>query len=259
MVDEKLAPLLRVSQYLEDKSYESTTKQALIRAIPFPLSLYISSRERKEVQREAQARGIDLSTLPFSEVIARARRIYDELDKRLGATAGVYFFGSEPTSFDAALFGHLGDALMDMHFTTLVPLYPNLLNYFQGILDLYFSEDVDVRLAGSEETKLAWARANYINSLNRFNQLDKLRCVAPVASAPMLDKYYDEAMWKVKEKEVVKTQAETEEERAERRRNSTWLAVVGTTSLLFMVAQSIATLFGDVGADEDEEEEEEEE
>lgn len=249
LVDEKLTPLLRVSQYLEEKSYEQRTRASILRAVSFPMSLRVSSTERSAVQKEADARG--LGRLPLPEVIARARRIYMQLDSRLQNSLGDFFFGREPTSFDACLFGHLAEAMADVHFVTVVPLYSSLLSYFQRLLDRFFAPEVNPRIVTDEDTRKAWARANYVNSLNKFNQIEQLRNVTPVAPVAVVDKYYDPDTWKVKAKEPVKTKAETEEERKEKRRNTIWLSVVAGISALFLVIEGLASIL--VTDDDDDE------
>lgn len=70
-----------------------------------------------------------LSLGPQDELIGRAREIYAALDLRLGNSTdggGPFFFGAEPTSLDACVFGHLAEAWTLAGLLDLLPAFENL-------------------------------------------------------------------------------------------------------------------------------------
>lgn len=60
------------------------------------------------------------------DLIDRAKEMYAALDLRLGNSGGDFFFGAEPTSLDACVFGHLAEAWTLAGLLDLLPAFDNL-------------------------------------------------------------------------------------------------------------------------------------
>lgn len=59
-------------------------------------------------------------------MIGRAKEMYAALDLRLGKSDGAFFYGAEPTSLDACVFGHLAEAWTLAGLLDLLPAFDNL-------------------------------------------------------------------------------------------------------------------------------------
>ena len=94
--------------------------------------------ERREVLSYLNAIGFT----DGEEIRSKAKDAYIALSLRLGENA--FFFGKEPTSIDAIIFGHLADVLAEragLH--TLLAEFPNLTAYYSRILATYFVSSND--------------------------------------------------------------------------------------------------------------------
>lgn len=86
---------------------------------------------------------------------------------------------------DILLFGHLAEALCDIHLVTILAEYKNLILFFQRTYQQYFSKEYLQQVVLNDKhssdamadndtvkTKHAWIRRNdLINAMNQFNQL----------------------------------------------------------------------------------------
>ncbi|CAN0479870.1 unnamed protein product, partial [Laminaria digitata] len=124
-----------------------------------------------------------------------------------GGQKNPYFFGATPTSLDACVFGHLAEAWTIRALLDILPAYENLSRFFRRLCDEYFSPgwsppphpappstaagggggvseskagtgggDGEDRGGGGEgdggdALREAMMHADYVNSLNAFNQL----------------------------------------------------------------------------------------
>ena len=275
LVQEKLGPALRASQYRDERNFLQNVRATILRATRFPLGAIIAKNEKKAALEDQFYRGLT-DGMGLTEVMARAQHIYKELDNWLGASTGDFFFGREPTSFDAVLFGHLAEAFADINFLVFLPSYSNLVRYFRFIAEQYFSSSSSSSAAAAASTLLSppdkqtrdlWARADYVNSQNPFNQVEGAKiCVeSPLVPEPVVQKFLEGDGWDGKfskgKKAVLtagsaaKSKAEIDEEEEQRKQNVLWLTIVGAFAGDFFVFQGIATLLASAQEEEEEGEE----
>ncbi|CAN0134525.1 unnamed protein product [Ectocarpus fasciculatus] len=196
LVREGLQSLLRVMRYRGDEGeVRQTVHPPMKKALSWPLSWWSPAAEGRRSKRESAVRGLD--RLSKAELIGRAKGMYAALDLRLGNSKEAFFFGSRPTSLDAVVFGHLAEAWTIAALLDLLPAFDNLSRLFRSVCDDYFrpgsfpppssgSEGVAESKEGGEERsddgpggsgggedrlRDAMLRADYVNSLNAFNQL----------------------------------------------------------------------------------------
>eukprot|EP00903_Cladosiphon_okamuranus_P009979 g9465.t1 len=203
LVREGLQPLLRVMRYRGDEGeIRHTVHPPMKKALPWPLTWWSPAAEDRRSRRESAVRGLD--GLSKDALIGRAKEMYAALDLRLGKSGGAFFFGSGPTSLDACVFGHLAEAWTLAGLLDLLPAFDNLSRFFRLVCEDYFRPG-SFPPAGEQETqeppdgtidggsaavaeggerdrdfagscggaalRLAMLRADYVNSLNAFNQL----------------------------------------------------------------------------------------
>lgn len=270
VVRETLAPALGASRYRDERNFVQNVRAVVLQATRFPLGQSVANAERKRGLEEQRWRGLLDGGLGMGEVLARAHGAYRELDNWLGASTGDFFFGREPTSFDACLFGHLAEALADVNLLVLVTTLPNLMRFFRRIAEEFFHVGTEEAAAASSSAadagfrvpsalKEFYRRADYVNNCNAFNQVDaaKLCAQAPLVPEPMVQKFIMEekdqghggqtvagtgrdgataGVGKAKKKE------ELEEDRARQKENVLWLSAVGGVVTLFMLFQAIIAL-----------------
>ncbi|GAB5032214.1 metaxin 1 [Nannochloropsis oceanica] len=270
LVSEKLAPALGASRYRDERNFVQNVRDVILRATRFPLGPTWASAERRRGMAEQRWRGLVEGGVGLGELLARARVVYRELDNWLGASTGDFFFGREPTSFDACLFGHLVEALADVNVLVIVSTFGNLMRFFRRIAEEFF-EIGSATVASSAEqqqqqgfvvasnVKEYYKRADYVNSRNPFNQVKaaKLCAEAPLVPEPMLHKFLEEGegpkggVGGVGKKQAGTTAAgpeggkkaeELEEERARHKENVIWLTVVGGVVGFFLLFQGIMAL-----------------
>ncbi|CAN0434768.1 unnamed protein product [Discosporangium mesarthrocarpum] len=116
--------------------------------------------------------------------------MYADLDARMGGH-NAFFFGATPTSLDAVVFGHLAQAMTLVDLSDRLPAYKNL---FRCASRLAWRLSVpgtgwagegggagegsrrrELRGGGGDVLHDLLCRADYVNSLNVFNQL-AVRC-----------------------------------------------------------------------------------
>lgn len=280
LVSEKLAPALGASRYRDERNFVQNVRLVILRATRFPLGPTWASAERRRGMAEQRWRGLVEGGVGLGELLARARVVYRELDNWLGASTGDFFFGREPTSFDACLFGHLVEALADVNVLVIVTTFGNLMRFFRRLADEFFEVGTAAAASSAEQQqhqqqqqqgflmasnlKEYYKRADYVNSRNPFNQVEaaKLCAEAPLVPEPMLHKFLEEGegpkggVGGVEKKKAGATAAgpgggaagggkraeELEEERARHKENVIWLTVVGGVVGFFLLFQGIMAL-----------------
>jgi len=208
-----------------------------MRAVRFPLNLYVTAQEKAWAEDDMRVRG--LKNLPFNEVMAQARAIYAAFEERLRASAGGFFFGREPTSVDAYLFGHLAEAMTDLHFSSILPSYTNLMSFFRMIHTRYF--------APSDDQPAFLSRINHVNACNKFNQVEgALLCTeSHYVPESVAETYFGKALSfsvEGRESHEAKTRPQTDEEKERQRHNKLWLSIVGGVTAFFFVIEGLASL-----------------
>lgn len=216
LVREKLAPAVGASRYRDERNFVQNVRAVILRATRFPLGPAISTAERRRGMQEQRWRGLADGGMGVGEVLTRAQGVYRELDNLLGASTGDFFFGREPTSFDACLFGHLAEALADVNVLVIVSTFDNLMRFFRRIAEEFFN--VGAQAAAStassstspsaspggpvrepqgfsiaSDLKECYRHADYMNNRNPFNQVEaaKLCAEAPLVPEPMVQKFLE--------------------------------------------------------------------
>lgn len=131
--------------------------------------------------------GQSKESLHVEKLIQMAKEGYQALDTKVELGEGTLLGTNALTFADIKLFGHLAEALCDVHLVTLLAEYKNLIAFFQNVYQKYFgkeylreciSEDAttDEDLKGDATTgregKFQWIKDNdFVNALNQFNRL----------------------------------------------------------------------------------------
>lgn len=214
LLQDRLEPALRGSRSRDERNFGQNVRAAVLRATRFPLGAAVSKAERRRNLEEQRWRGLLDGGVGLGEVLARAHRVYRELDKWLEGSTGEWFFGREPTSFDCRLFGHLAEALADANLLVFLSGQPSLMRFFRRVADDVFdavtpapsasaSAPSSTAAAAASTTsgfavpsELAeyYRRANYVNARNAFNQVGAARLCAeaPLVPEPMVHKFLEE-------------------------------------------------------------------
>lgn len=210
LVSEKLVPALGASRYRDERNFVQNVRAVILRATRFPLGPTCASAERRRGVEEQRWRGLMEGGVGLGEVLARARVVYRELDNWLGASTGDFFFGRDPTSFDACLFGHLVEALADVNVLVIVTTFGNLMRFFRRVAEEFFEVGAATQqqqqgqqqvqqqqqqgFVVASDLKEYYKRADYVNIRNPFNQVEaaKLCAEAPLVPEPMLHKFLEE-------------------------------------------------------------------
>ncbi|CAM9600857.1 unnamed protein product [Pylaiella littoralis] len=209
LVREGLQPLLRVMRYRGGEGeIRETVHPPMLKAMSWPLTWWSPAAEGRRSKQESTVRGLD--GLSKAELIERVKGMYAALDLRLGKSEEAFFFGPSPTSLDACVFGHLAEAWTIAGLLEILPAFDNLSRFFRRVCDEYFRPggfppssppgggqgvpngaggegmagtgggtdgggagdgDGDGGAAMTESLRQAMLRADYVNSLNAFNQL----------------------------------------------------------------------------------------
>jgi hypothetical protein len=120
--------------------------------------------------------------------ISLAKEGYEALDTKIELGGGTLLGTNALTLADIKLFGHLAEALCDVHLITILAEYKNLIAFFQDVYQKYFGKEYlrdciskdaanDEALRGGdddegEKGKFQWIKENdLVNALNQFNQL----------------------------------------------------------------------------------------
>uniref|UniRef100_A0A8D0HFT9 Metaxin-1 n=1 Tax=Sphenodon punctatus TaxID=8508 RepID=A0A8D0HFT9_SPHPU len=143
----KLLPVLIHTFWVDAKNYVEHTRKWYAEAIPFPLNFFLPSRMHKQHLERLQlvcGEGcLDNEEELEKELYREARECLTLLSQRLGTQT--FFFGDSPASLDAFVFSYLAPLLkaklpsgnLHQHLKSL----PNLCNYCNSILSLYFPWD----------------------------------------------------------------------------------------------------------------------
>mmetsp|Transcript_24465 Transcript_24465/g.36249 ORF Transcript_24465/g.36249 Transcript_24465/m.36249 type:complete len:536 (+) Transcript_24465:205-1812(+) len=131
--------------------------------------------------------GQSKEVLHVEKLIQMAKEGYQALDTKVALGEGTLLGTNALTFADIKLFGHLAEALCDVHLVTLLAEYKNLIAFFQNVYQKYFGkeylreciledatsdEDLKGDVAKEIEGKFQWIKDNdLVNALNQFNRL----------------------------------------------------------------------------------------
>lgn len=155
LVEESLYNCQLYNWFSEKTNFDEVTNLVFSRALPFPLNWILPSRYRKSVNTKLELHGLISADAAYS----LAKKCYHALSTKLGNRK--FFFGDEPTSLDAVVFGFLATQLIpelpnrELHF--LISEHQNLVQFVNNILNTYFNESNPVIV--DYETAHRWLQA----------------------------------------------------------------------------------------------------
>ena len=183
MIEHELNPILQTLRYQDEQAWDCVYRPQHIQAGSnsgnawFPVASWFQAWSIRRVGQMNCQRHSTWRTIPQAKQAAATA--YDALEKQLRRTVGPsdgttksvtskYILGTtKPSLLDAMLWGHLAEALCDVHLIVILADFPHLLDYFQGIYEQHF------RLAYDEPQE--WKRWNHEeNKRNAFNQVPLL-------------------------------------------------------------------------------------
>ena len=102
--------------------------------------------------------------------------IYSSLDWKLGQSKnGTLLDTTKMSLVDVLLFGHLAEALCDIHLVVTLINYKYLIRFFQKTYETYFGKKYQVSYSsssGSNDNDISWIKWNdSVNALNQFNRI----------------------------------------------------------------------------------------
>jgi hypothetical protein len=143
LLNERFHAVMQHFFWAVDVNFESVTRSVYGDALPFPLGYLVRTRRRQHVLSLLAALDLSDSATAKSQAIA----ICNALALRLGDSAA-FFFGAQPSSFDATAYGFLAVALhAPLPDTTLrdaVQAHPNLVAFVQRVSRDYFQGEVAI-------------------------------------------------------------------------------------------------------------------
>lgn len=147
LLEEKLAPALIYTFWVEPKNYVDVTRRWYAEHMMFPLNFFLPGRmQSRQLEKLRLLRGdenLEAGEELEKELYRDAAECMNLLSQRLGSQK--FFFGDSPSSLDAYVFGHLAPVLkcklpngkLQQHLKSL----DNLSDFCSNILQLYFPRD----------------------------------------------------------------------------------------------------------------------
>jgi len=148
MLERKILPGLLYAFWVDKKNYDSFTRPWYAKSLPFYYRWFVPLR----MQSKAQGRIFSLFDLDRISEEELESKVYENakdgltiLSNKLGDSE--YLLGASPTSLDAIVFGYVAtvakipfpNATLQQH---LVNKCPNLVDYMERIINVYFPECV---------------------------------------------------------------------------------------------------------------------
>lgn len=110
LMREKLYPALQYIWWVDERNYVDLSRPWYAKALPFPLNYYYPGQYSKRAKHLLDSLYENIEEEPaVSKMYAEAEKCLTTLAHRLGDNS--YFFGNNPTSFDAIVFGYLAPLL----------------------------------------------------------------------------------------------------------------------------------------------------
>ena len=135
-LDENLCWYLVYSRWASNDTW-SYIKKAYFSSMPFPLSIIVPTVARKEVLKTLYKQGTGRHSK--KQVLALTERTLSALSLTLGDKE--YFFGNEPSTFDATAFGFLAQFIcvpINNEANNVAHSFTNLVEYCDRILGKYY-------------------------------------------------------------------------------------------------------------------------
>jgi hypothetical protein len=202
-----LGPVVSALRYGDPKAWDGVYRPQSVRACLDPYSFdgptrrpffHLAAWFQAWSERAVALRELRLSNSPLRDelfggggddrvvtverAVAAARRCYRSLDGQLlwggegGDAAGekgktAFLLGTEgPTTVDVLLFGHLAEAICDVHLVPVLSEYKGLVGFFQDVHEAYFGAKVTAAAGeGGAAERDRWNA--HANASNPFNQI----------------------------------------------------------------------------------------
>ncbi|KAK9905474.1 hypothetical protein WJX75_000427 [Coccomyxa subellipsoidea] len=154
LVEAKLEPATQYTTWCEAESYNRHTRVAYAAGLPLPLNYWIPWNQRRAIMRKFVGTS-------QAQVYEDAGRAYVALEEHLRSNSGKgsYFFGSRPSSLDAATFAHLafhhGAPVSAPELRQKLAGHPTLVAYVDRISREVFSAQLPT---APPITSTAWAQ-----------------------------------------------------------------------------------------------------
>ncbi len=125
--------------------------------------------------------GLGGKQIDLKKAVSMAGDVYGSLDYKLSESTKGNLLDTENLSFvDVLLFGHLAEALCDIHLVPILIEYEHLISFFQSTYEKYFGKEYQVQVnnnynynnSGDSDETLSWIKWNdRMNALNQFNRI----------------------------------------------------------------------------------------
>ncbi len=127
-------PAAQYRKWCDGTVYGTMTKVRMTKVMPFPVSWTAPYAMRRDFTHYLEVKGLRDS----NKVYDMARNSYIAIALKLGEKP--FFFGDEPSSIDAILFGHIADALASNYgLHTILKEFPTLCEYYSRIMATFFT------------------------------------------------------------------------------------------------------------------------
>ncbi|GLE04764.1 hypothetical protein PINS_up013743 [Pythium insidiosum] len=208
MVREKLQRVLAFCRWVDPITYKEITRPHLKKHIPFPLSHFLPKKMHLKATKTLQESGFQSK----EQAYVVARDCYTALNAKLASSSGPYFLGERVSALDAAVFGHIVDALSDPQLSKTVYQYaPLLVTHAERIRDTYFSMESEGNRPRSLSVEHLQASYYSQNHDNVFAQTEHsfMKKVPPSLQVTFLEPYRS-LNWSRREllRDVAKAKAE---------------------------------------------------
>ncbi|CAL8472174.1 g11716 [Coccomyxa elongata] len=154
LVEAKLEPATLYTTWCEAESYNRHTRAAFAAGLPLPLNYWLPWNQQRAILRR-------FAGTSQAQVYEEAGKVYAALVEHLRSTSGKgsYFFGSKPSSLDAAIFAHLvfhhGAPVSAPELRRKLSEHPSLVAYVERISREVFSVPLPT---APPITSTAWAQ-----------------------------------------------------------------------------------------------------
>ena len=261
----RLHAALLYCRWADEKSYRDRTYPDECRVMPAPFRWYLVRQHRKRqvtALRAATANGMlgsessvaggddhtsgstsELGLPTLAQVKHDAHQAYRALSEKLsGGLTGQQrwlFHDESPCSVDALLFGHVADALADVHLSAVVHQYPLIVSHFERLRDTFFSVEARLESGGRDTQPCSMNYENGFATLQSAALTDAAGayCVQASPIASRADTAVGAAAGpasspSVQRPEVVPTPSKEEIAMAEGSRNAMVVAFLSVTAYL---------------------------
>jgi len=144
LVQSKLKVVTEFVYWVDQRNYEEFSRVWYTRALPMPFNLIHTKRFKEYAFNLVESLYPNDYTMEFIKEYlgALATECLSSLSTRLGTS--MFFYGEEPTTLDVVIYSHIAPLLKlpfpSNNITSLVSLWPNLVNFVKRIDEKYLPE-----------------------------------------------------------------------------------------------------------------------